>query len=123
MLTVYPAKKIRGFLLHDHENRYTDDASPFRVPTTLNSFVFSDINNLNLQPGVRSSPSIQLFQGNVQQAETHAAKWIVKRRGFSCDKAGGFLNEYNLRFFEAHENFASFFIGCMRSTYQTHFPQ
>ena len=90
------------------------------IPVTGNTFVFTEI-NINVPPNVIVSNAIELYQGNVNGPELLAMTWLKSKRGIRCAQAGGFIAEYNYRFFEEKVNFGNSYMSVLRDLYIDHF--
>ena len=107
-------------MLHNTNNRYEQDDNQWLIPVSDQTFVFTVL-NLNLPAGVPSCDNVNLFQGNIDAAEIHAKTWLKSKRGIKCSRAGGFISEYNFRFFEEKENFGDAFVNLIRDLYHENF--
>uniref|UniRef100_A0A7M5V6T5 Uncharacterized protein n=1 Tax=Clytia hemisphaerica TaxID=252671 RepID=A0A7M5V6T5_9CNID len=87
----------RGYLFHNTNGRFQEEDYMFVSPIKSGTMVFTDIRDLNVRPNVAMSNTLELFQGNDDQA-TQAIRWLRHFRGVQCQKAGALLSEYNLRF-------------------------
>ena len=92
-----------GFLLHNTNDRYFNDPN-FVVPVRAQTLLLSEYANINVDAGVRQTAEVELFQGHVDQKEIMAKTWLKGKRGIRCGQAGGFLAEYNYRFFFEKDN-------------------
>uniref|UniRef100_A0A7M5X3B7 Uncharacterized protein n=1 Tax=Clytia hemisphaerica TaxID=252671 RepID=A0A7M5X3B7_9CNID len=90
-----------GLLLHNREETYEHI---LQVPVKMGTFVFSETVML-LPAGCMQSQTTELFQGsNTEEATKHAKSWLAKRKGIRCSKSGGYINEYNFRFYIKSES-------------------
>lgn len=73
----------------------------------------------NIRPNIATSDALELFQGDERASEDHSLAWLRSKRGMACNKTGGFIAEYNLRFFKPNfENFGTFFLTCLEDQYR-----
>ena len=80
------------FLLHNRTNCYSRGGHA--IPLSNNARIYSTIKDLS----VEEARVIERFPGSSVKIKNTLA-WSKKKRGIKCDKLGGFIAEYNFRFF------------------------
>ena len=90
----------RALLLHNRQNRYCNET----VPVAVGSTIFTDIEGLMTPGNTVLVMQPILFQGNIDRAKDHAIYWLKVKRGVQCNRAGGYVAEYNVRFFMRNLN-------------------
>ena len=82
-----------GFLVHNEDGRYERDVD---IPIKEGTMVFSE-KVFQTPLRCRHSANVELFQGDDGPPTIHALAWLRLKRGVQCNKAGGYIGEYNLR--------------------------
>ncbi|XP_066923368.1 uncharacterized protein [Clytia hemisphaerica] len=111
--------KNYGYLLHNRDQRYVvGQGAENTAPVREGSMVFAR-QLFNLKANIAHSDAMELFQGN-DEPNGHATNWLKERRGIPCSKVGGFVNEYNMRYFinQSEEGFADRFMRCVVRSYE-----
>ncbi|XP_066928349.1 uncharacterized protein [Clytia hemisphaerica] len=121
IVIVKQSDRDHGYLLHNKNGRYNNPESGKVVPVQPGGTVFTR-HGFNLPENVATSDDLVLYQGNANP-ERHAKDWIRKRHGIPCNKAGGFLGEYNFRFLYENDQdeIGERFIAALSRHYQGEF--
>ena len=83
------------FLLHNRNNRYTRGGHA--IPVANNAGIYSTIKDLSVGKARVIEETGRFPDSSVKIKNTLA--WFKKKRGIECEKLGGFIAEYNFRFF------------------------
>ncbi|XP_066925006.1 uncharacterized protein [Clytia hemisphaerica] len=85
-----------GYLIHNKCSTY-EHSSP--LPIKPGTLVFCE-KDVILRTGCMRNRNLHDYQGsNIEISTYHALSWMKKKKGIRCEQAGGFVNEYNFRFF------------------------
>ncbi|XP_066922601.1 uncharacterized protein [Clytia hemisphaerica] len=121
ILIIKEQGRERGYLLHNTGGRYNNPEGRI-LPVLPGSTVFST-EQYNLPANVAFSGDVALYQGDAEP-ERHAKEWIRKKYGIQCSKVGGYLGEYNFRFFQPQPvHFGERFIVSLGRHYEGEFLQ
>ena len=83
------------FLLHNRNNHYTKGGHT--IPVANNARIHSTIKDLSVVEA-RVIEEIERFPDSSSKIKNTLA-WFKKKRGIKCENLGGFIAEYNFRFF------------------------
>ena len=102
------------YLLHNVNKRFFNESIPVAERTTI----FTDIRTLMTPNNTLNIMEITLLQGNDENPKNHALQWLKKKRGIKCNKVGGYIAEYNFKFFRTENTVGDRFLHTMTATYR-----
>ena len=79
--------------------------------------IFTDNRNLMAPENTLNIMEITLFQGNVENPKNHASQYLRKKRGIKVNKVGGYIAEYNFKFFRTEKTMGDWFLHAMSATH------
>ena len=82
-------------MLHSRNNCYTRGGHA--IPVASNARIYSTIEDLNVGKARAIEETERLPHYSIKTKNTLV--WFKKKRGIKCGKLGGFIGEYNFRFF------------------------
>lgn len=87
------------------------------VPVVDGSTVYTNLDDFLLL-GSCVAVAGNMYPGNVDNRIFHAMNWIKQKRGIRCKKVGGFIAEYNFRYFLGEGDIGNRFLTAMQSVYE-----
>ena len=97
------------YFLHNRNNRYTRGGHA--IPVANNARIYSTVKDLSVGEA-RAIEETGRFPNSSVKIKNVLA-WFKKKRGIKCEKLGGFIAEYNFRFFYEENDSISFGIRFM----------